>query len=653
MSVLKTINPNRKVKNLQAEEIDPLIYDNVDPEAGRYVIFLADERPTNRILNAIKDDFAVFGINSYIVLSVLGAKIEKDSTDEITTVESKWRKFLNYKGMDCDCIIASGRAIRILNHSADIGYYDFYDEKFAPTRYFCGSMFVGGPDKWIYPVAPTKMIYPFEELPNFKVVTNMHTRFFRYQLKKAWNDTYDLPEIEKKKPIIHILDDPEEVSVALRSLMDSELLAVDTETSGFNFNTDELGTIQFSNDGINGYCFKWEQVNKRLCKAVLMSAKRIVLANGKFDVRFIYTNGVTGWKQTDDTCLIAHALNSYRPKGLKPNTWFCSGTIGGYDDELDKIKKKLKVKNYLQIPYPILGKYAGMDPVATWRQIVFYEDLCHQIDEQYPNEKVPEWTIWRFYKEIMMPNLEAVTDIEMEGVYFSRELFKSSTAMIDAKILEARKKMAEIWQVPETFRFESTKELGELFEKMGWDCIERSKAGIYSTSDDVLQEYKRLGMPGIEELKTFRSFMVAKNTFITGWGSFLVDHEDGTSRIHPSCNCFGTTSMRHAMNDPNFQQIPSHGKIAPFIKRMFVTPPAEKNYDIICVETPEGKKFNNENYRNLIVDLNGKEVSIPFEELTSEHNALRYDESTKKEVSYDYSSYREAYEAFKNGTNKY
>ena len=653
MSVLKTIKPTRKIKNLQAEELDPLVYNNIDVNSGRYVIFLADEKPTNRMLAAIKDDFSILGINSYIVLSVLGAKIEKDSTEELLTVESKWRKYLNYQGLTADCIIASGRAIRVLNKSADIGYYDFYDEMFAPTRYFCGSMFVNGPDKWIYPVAPTKMIYPFEELPNIKVVTNMHTRFFRYQLKKAWNDDYELPELEKIKPIIQGIDDEDTASKVLRSLMDSDLLAVDTETSGFDFKNDELGTLQLCNDGVTGYVFKWSQINKRLLKAVFKSAKRIVLANGKFDCKFIYNNGVTDWKPTDDTCLLAWAINSYRPKGLKPNTWFCCGTLGGYDDELDKIKKKLKVDNYLQIPYNILKNYAGMDPVSTWRQMLFLEKLCHEVDERLPNEKVPEWTIWRFYKEIMMTNTEALTDIEMEGVFFSREEFKNSERAINEKILEMRDKMSKIWNVSPQYRFESTKELGKLFENLGWDCIERSKAGDYATNDGVLQEYKRRGMPGIDELKTFRSLMVAKNTFINGWSAFLVDEEDGSVRIHASTNAFGVVSFRHAMNDPNFQQIPSHGLISTFIKKMFTTPNPEEVYDVICVETPEGKKYNNENHRNLIVKRDEQEISVPFEELKEEDEAIGYDETTKFEIEYDKSSYVNAYEAFVNGTNKY
>ena len=41
-------------------------------------------------------------------------------------------------------------------------YLDFTDELFAPIRYFCGSKFVGGPDKWIYPVGPINTIYPYK-----------------------------------------------------------------------------------------------------------------------------------------------------------------------------------------------------------------------------------------------------------------------------------------------------------------------------------------------------------------------------------------------------------------------------------------------------------------------------------------------------------
>ena len=153
------------------------------------------------------------------------------------------------------------------------------------------------------------------------------------------------------------------------------------------------------------------------------------------------------------------------------------------------------------------------------------------------------------------------------------------------KIEECKEELAKTWNVSKTFPFTSTVELGKLFEKLGWPCIgERAKTGAFPTSDAALTEYKRLNKPGIETLKRFRSLNVARNAFVIGWGDCIVHHEDGTYRVHPSCNAFGTKSFRHAMNDPNFQQIPSHGEISDYMKRFFCSPYSREGFEIEDIE---------------------------------------------------------------------
>jgi DNA polymerase I-like protein with 3'-5' exonuclease and polymerase domains len=176
-----------------------------------------------------------------------------------------------------------------------------------------------------------------------------------------------------------------------------------------------------------------------------------------------------------------------------------------------------------------------------------------------------------------------VTQVELEGVYFSPEKFDIAEKAISEKIAALKKKLATEWNVPEDTDFSSTTKLGQLFKQMGWPEIEQSKAGNYKTSDPVLTEYERLGMPGIKTLKELRSYNVAMGTFINGWRQWMRPHEDGTYRIHPNCNTFGTSSFRHAMNDPNFQQIPSGSVIAPLIKKLFTTPEKD-SHDWLIVD---------------------------------------------------------------------
>ena len=555
-------------QNLQ--KFDSILKENYVP-GYKYFLFLVDYVIDQARLDLLIKDIERAGILSYCIVSVISVKKQKDdSTTNLISLESNWRKYIEFNGTSCECIVAFGSAIRVLNKSADVNFYDFIDDKFNSPRYFCGSEFIGGPDKWIYPVEGIGGLYPLQ-LGNDP--TNFLTRFFREKLRRIQKEDMSLKSLDMRDYEVKYIKTKEEVSAVLKSLMNSELLAADTETSGFHFIKDVLGTLQLSNDGEIGYVFDWENVDTRILRQVFKTAKRLTLANAKFDMKFLWQNGVTGWYPTDDTVLLSHAINSNRTKGLKAAAIFYCGKFTGYDQELDNVVKRLKIKNYLEIPKDVLIRYAGLDPIVTWRVQKALDKHVAKIDKKFPNEKQPEWTIERFYREVMMPNANMVSEVEIDGIYVDKAIADESERTILNKIKELKKELAKLWKVPEDFKFESTKELGQLFEKMKWPCIERSKAGHYATSDPVLVEYDRLGLPGIKELKELRSYNVALKTFINGWREAFVDHEDGTTRIHPNCHSFGTSSFRHAMSNPNLQQVPARGAIAPLIKKILTTPP--------------------------------------------------------------------------------
>lgn len=617
------------MKDVNKQKYSPLLVDHFDASEPRYFLFLTDRvTEDQRILALLKKDLEVQGIRSYVVVSSVDFKSvesKDDSTEKILSHESDWRKYIKYNGKECSAIVAFGRSVRILNRSADILPMHFEDELFAPIRYFCGSRFVGGPDKWIYPVADIDSIYPVKEMNSTSCVV-WYTRIFRKRLAALLNDEFDLnllqDELDIRDIIVEDIDTDERCIEILNSLMNSELLALDTETSGFDFWNDTLGTVQLCNDGQHAYFIEWWLLknHKRLFTRVLKSAKRLTLANAKFDIRFLFANGVTGVYPTDDTCLLAHALNSHRPKGLKPGTWFYCGNYGGYDDALDLVKKKMHVSNYLKIPKEILKEYAGIDPAVTWRQQVALDKWCHYVDEHIPNEKIPEWTIWRFYKEVMIPNLEVNIDAEINGVFFSKPKFEEADATLAKIIDECKDELSKAWNVPKTFKFSSTIELGKLFEKLGWPCPARGADGYYKTDDASLLEYERWKCPGIKTLRRFRSMSVGRNTFVKGWRQFLCDHKDGSTRISPSCNTFGTTSFRHSMNDPNFQQIPANGELSHIIKPLFCPPPSLPLY---TVEDEQGNVWTNEEYCRLIT----KRGPVLFEDLREDDEVIDYDKS--------------------------
>jgi hypothetical protein len=559
-----------KLKNVSIPKYDCLLKEHWK-SGKKHFLVLTDYILGKFQLDLLIKDIEASGIESYCIVSSITTKqIEDDDTETLMTLESPWKEYLTFDNEKISAIIALGSTIRVINKSPDVNWTDFLADTFFDPRYWLGSEFVNGPDCWVYPSGGIDLLYPIKCKHD---PTNWVTRFFRAQLKRVQKDDLSSKSLDMRDYNIICSDTKEEISDNLRSLMNSELLSIDIETDGFHHLRNKIGLVQLSNDGETGYVFPWELVDKRLLNQVIRTAKRICGSNLKFDWKFFWENGLSkDLIYTDDTVLLSHAMHSDRPKGLKPAAIFWCGKFSGYDLELDRIKKRLKVDNYLQIPQDILRKYSGLDPIVAWRVFKALEKHVRYIDKKFPNEKVPEWTIEAFYKEIMIPNVQMATEVEFDGIYMNMEQFEKSEKAILEKIKELKVQLAVDWNVSEDFPFESSKELGILFKKMGWPEIELSVAGDFKTSDAILTEYESQGRPGIKTLKDLRSYNVALNTFINGWKEYIVEHDDGTYRIHPNCNSFGVVSYRHSMKTPNFQQIPNGTIMAEWIKRLFTVP---------------------------------------------------------------------------------
>jgi hypothetical protein len=72
------------------------------------------------------------------------------------------------------------------------------------------------------------------------------------------------------------------------------------------------------------------------------------------------------------------------------------------------------------------------------------------------------------------------------------------------------------------------------------------------------------------------------------------------------------------MNDPNFQQIPSHGEISDYMKRFFCSP---YNREGIEVEDDKGNVWNNSEYLAVITQRG----SVNFEDLKEDDEIIDYD----------------------------
>lgn len=603
---------------------DCVFYNHFDPSED-YYLFLLESPPidfnydtkTSPMLETTIKKISAMGYKSYIIATATIVYFDKEKFkrvyDFMDTFKSNWRDLLNYNGVTPKAIMPFGAALHAVNKGTHLTTDCFYDSWMNKSYYYLNDEFIGKYNCFIYPVDNFEEIYRKAFRTDSQV--NWKTRFFWEQLLTMLTKSKELPLDMRPYQLIRCTDgmdiSQEETTGRmikhsakdiLTSLLNSDVLAWDTETDSVSWvKGTTVKCITMTNDGQKGYYIPFDSVILKdpelvkLLVQVFYTCKTMVGANIKFDLhwlkKFIPELDFFKIQKIDDVGQLSHCLNSDRTKGLKPLSYFYT-YFGGYDNELDEFKTKTKVSNYTLIPDRILYKYATLDAIVTWR--VFQAELAHarKLDTDFPNEKPIDkcsetegkWGFERWYSDFMVPAYPVFAQMEHEGICIDYEYQCEVREKLEKNIQDIQEKLSKIWNVPKDFDFGSTQKLGILFEKLGWPCIEKDKAGkYYATSEKCILEWQRQNMPGINELIDLRknkSFLITfigtketKDSEATGWEQFVhYNPERNEYIINHSYNIMGTSTFRHIARDPNFQNIPTHSKLAKEIKRCITVP---------------------------------------------------------------------------------
>lgn len=569
------------------------IIDSHFVENEPYFLFLVDHTSNHWNLEKLQDFIRSAGFKSYIIAHTVTMVPEKSSglLKHYLDNESQYESLLTYKGVKPEAIMTFGASLYSINKSTDVFVQHFYSNGFTKSYFYLGHGFCRDVDSFVFPVDSIEDIFPTPVAGEF---INYKTRIFADQIKKMKGP--------KQKPDmrpyhIHLINSREEADDLLRNHFNEVICAWDTETSGFNYMKDRIGCFTISWDGVNGYYVPFEYMDLKLFVEMCKSCKHTVGANIRYDILMGRGNGMdVSYYPTDDINLLSHVYHSSRPKGLKPGSYFFT-YFGGYDLELDAYKKKVKINNYLDIPTPVLSKYATLDAIVTWRVFVA---LCKEVDrcdKEMPNETKDlscgvNSSIASFYKNIVIPTMNTFIDIEWNGIYVDWKQMAQIREYVMEEQDRLRGELAKAWNVPKTFNFFSAKDVTEQIAKMKWPKINSSASGGYST-DAISQKYWRImKMPGIEELTELRHLNTTLNNYLgyemedgskKGWENYTSPHEDGTYRIHHSYKYFGTETFRFIGNNPNMQQVPANH----LVKHNVITPPMDR----YTFELDDGTKF--------------------------------------------------------------
>ena len=600
---------------------DLYILDNFDESENDYYLFLVEGHLDKSLEIRLESDIKKAGFKSYLIVSGTSiknyheTKISGSKTKFLIDNCSTWKRFLNYKNKHVSGVMLFGDMLYLVNHGTDIET-DAFISPFVKSYYYLGSGFIGNYDTFFFPVYATNVIYSRDPKNPANVIYNWTTKFFQKQLERMLLDK-KLPDMDPYT--ITIIKSKEEASELLERYKGSDICSFDLETSGLDSILDSIKCITLAFDTKQGYYIDWDYIDVKQLSDLFRTCEVLMGVNAKFDIKFLWRNGLDrDIYPTDDAMLLSHAFHSDRNKGLKSLAFYYT-YFGGYDDKLDVFKKETGINDYSKIPEHILSEYATLDVIVALRAFNALIEQVNNIDEVHPNEKAKytgnsPWSIYRWYKQLIMGIYPAAVDAEYEGVYIDFDILKKNRQTLKDLNDKYVKELAEIFNVPESFEFSSLPKLGKLLEEKGWPCVGRNSKGEYLTNDLAIAEWQRQNIKGINELVNYRKINVLISTFLgkgdldldydscetyeekfemfkreyrnkskdlVGWEKHLRYHpEDDSWRMHCDYVICGTTTFRFIGKNPNLQQIPTRGKFAYLVKQCFSVPRREY-YEIV------------------------------------------------------------------------
>ncbi len=215
----------------------------------------------------------------------------------------------------------------------------------------------------------------------------------------------------------------------------------------------------------------------------------------------------------------------------------------------DYLGKNSCEKMYEQEPDTLL-KFACYEVYVAWKS----KDVLE--------ERLEEKNMLSLYKNIEMPLIFVLYDMEREGISADAAELKEYGEKLSVSIEELERKIYEA--AGEEFNINSPKQLGViLFEKLGMPNAKKTKTG-YSTSADVLDKLA-VDYPIVADVLEYRQLSKLKSTYADGLAGYI----DENGRIHTTFNQTITATGRLSSTEPNLQNIPIRIELGKLIRKVF------------------------------------------------------------------------------------
>ena len=277
-----------------------------------------------------------------------------------------------------------------------------------------------------------------------------------------------------------------------------------------------------------------------------------VAQDAKFDLLVLRRAGIALGGLVSDTMVASYVLDpGRRSHGLELLALeFLDHTLTSYEDLCGKGKQAL---GFDVVPVSCARDYAGEAVDVTW-----------QLEQRF-RPQLEAQQIYELYRDVEIPLIGVLADVEWEGIEIDRALFAS---LKERFARERQRGEQEIYATAGgEFNINSNPQLREvLFERLQLPVLKKTATGP-STDATVLQELADAGHELPLRLMEYRELSKLESTYIDALPA-LVNPETG--RLHTSYNQTVAATGRLSSADPNLQNIPIRRELGRDIRRGFI-----------------------------------------------------------------------------------
>ena len=389
---------------------------------------------------------------------------------------------------------------------------------------------------------------------------------------------------------IELVTDPNRIEEYLHNTLKNGILAVDTETNGLDRIDGKIAGICLYTPGEKGIYIPVGHVSymtnqplkdnveveimKNFFKLCNDHNIKYILHNAKFDMHILYwmigVKIVPYW----DTLIAGQLLNENEPHGLKVlYQKYC--VRADEEQQVAKFNTLFNGIEFNSIPPSVGYMYAAFDPIMTYELYKFQEQYLDKEVGQYCYRKGLE-RVADVFREIEMPLIEVVFDMEVQGVDIDTDLAKElkdkytyymnlAVDNFKAQIIELEVAGAfDELRVKHPDKFNKISELGDININIA------SNAQLVILFYDVLkldppkgqrsvgeEQLKQLHHPLVDCILEYRGMSKLLSTYIEAIPNHIAK-KDG--KLHANFNQYGAKTGRFSSSDPNLQNIPSKTK---------------------------------------------------------------------------------------------